>query len=170
MCHDLPRCGLQLTIGSSRFLGVSERYNANRPSGYALPSQSCHFNINHDIRLRLTDSRQPQYDRSGRSTGVATVVFTHARDARNAQKQLDGVMAKGMLFRHCRGHSNFVWAGEAMSIKLESTLARSQAPKRNPNTNTLLSRMGKKSLADRMSADASENMDSKKYVGHARQV
>lgn len=36
-----------------------------------------------------------QYDRSGRSTGIATVLFTNARDAKLAQRQLDGVLAKG---------------------------------------------------------------------------
>lgn len=52
------------------------------------------------IELKKTHHNSPalsskQYDRSGRSTGVAIVVFTHARDAKLAQKQLDGVMAKG---------------------------------------------------------------------------
>ncbi|CCO29372.1 hypothetical protein BN14_03383 [Rhizoctonia solani AG-1 IB] len=49
--------------------------------------------------------REPtiRYDRSGRSTGVANITYTHARDAKLAQKQLDGVMAKGSVAR-ARGH------------------------------------------------------------------
>ncbi|CAE7211890.1 unnamed protein product [Rhizoctonia solani] len=82
--------------------------------------------------------REPtiRYDRSGRSTGVATVVFAHAREAKLAQKQLDGVMAKG----------------EAMVVKLDSPPpgSRPQPAGRN-STNTLLSRMEKKPLVDRMS-------------------
>ncbi|KAF8609604.1 RNA-binding domain-containing protein [Ceratobasidium sp. AG-I] len=81
--------------------------------------------------------REPtiRYDRSGRSTGVATVLFTNARDAKVAQRQLDGVLAKG----------------EAMSIKIDS--APSAGPRAGGgrvSSNTLLNRMGKKPLADRL--------------------
>ncbi|KAF8761168.1 C-terminal duplication domain of Friend of PRMT1 [Rhizoctonia solani] len=82
-----------------------------------------------------------RYDRSGRSTGVANVTFTHARDAKLAQKQLDGVMAKG----------------EAMVVKLDSPPpgSRHQPTGRNA-TNTLLSRMEKKPLVDRLAEGARE--------------
>ncbi|KAJ1311223.1 hypothetical protein OPQ81_009723 [Rhizoctonia solani] len=101
--------------------------------------------------------REPtiRYDRSGRSTGVATVVFTHARDANLAQKRLDGVMAKG----------------EAMVVKLDSAPpgSRPQLTGRN-STNTLLSRMDKKPLVDRMSeGDASKkNTNDKPGPGPTR--
>ncbi|CAE6396123.1 unnamed protein product [Rhizoctonia solani] len=88
--------------------------------------------------------REPtiRYDRSGRSTGVANVTFAHARDAKLAQKQLDGVMAKG----------------EAMVVKLDSPPpgSRPQPTGRN-STNSLLSRMEKKPLVDRLAeGDASK--------------
>ncbi|CAE6418987.1 unnamed protein product [Rhizoctonia solani] len=81
--------------------------------------------------------REPtiRYDRSGRSTGVANITYSHARDAKLAQKQLDGVMAKG----------------EAMVVKLDSPPpgARPQPTGRN-STNSLLNRMEKKPLVDRL--------------------
>ncbi|KAG8716041.1 hypothetical protein FRC11_010767 [Ceratobasidium sp. 423] len=94
--------------------------------------------------------REPtiRYDRSGRSTGVATVVFAHTREAKLAQKQLDGVMAKG----------------EAMVVKFDSPPpgSRPQPTGRN-STNTLLNRMEKKPLVDRMSeGDASKKNTSDK--------
>ncbi|CAE6501829.1 THO complex subunit 4 [Rhizoctonia solani] len=103
--------------------------------------------------------REPtiRYDRSGRSTGSATIVFAHAREAKLAQKQLDGVMAKG----------------EAMVVKLESPPpgSRPQPAGRN-STNTLLSRMEKKPLVDRMSeGDASKkNTEDKAGPGPARNI
>ncbi|CAE6533284.1 unnamed protein product [Rhizoctonia solani] len=101
--------------------------------------------------------REPtiRYDRSGRSTGVATVMFAHVREARLAQKQLDGVMAKG----------------QAMVVKFDSPPpgSRPQSTGRN-STNTLLSRMEKKPLADRMSeGDTSkQNTNDKAAPGPAR--
>ncbi|KEP55784.1 RNA recognition motif protein [Rhizoctonia solani 123E] len=101
--------------------------------------------------------REPtiRYDRSGRSTGVATIMFTHAKEAKLAQKQLDGVMAKG----------------EAMVVKFDSPSPSSRAQPAGRNaTNTLLSRMDKKPLVDRMSeGDASKkNTDDKAGPGPAR--
>ena len=100
--------------------------------------------------------REPtiRYDRSGRSTGVATVVFTHARDAKLAQKQLDGVLAKG----------------EAMSIKLDSAppSSKGQASGGRASTNTLLSRMDKKPLADRMSEGDAPKKGANDKPGPAR--
>ncbi|CAE6441133.1 unnamed protein product [Rhizoctonia solani] len=101
--------------------------------------------------------REPtiRYDRSGRSTGVATVVFAHTKEAKLAQKQLDGVMAKG----------------EAMVVKLDSPSpgSRPQSAGRN-STNTLLSRMEKKPLAARMTeGDAStKNTNDRAGSGPAR--
>jgi len=88
--------------------------------------------------------REPtiRYDRSGRSTGVATVQFANARDAKLAQKQLDGVLAKG----------------EAMSIKLDTGHPpRSRTTEGRTSTNALLNRMDKKPLADRLADSGSAN-------------
>ncbi|KAG9126421.1 hypothetical protein FRC07_003481, partial [Ceratobasidium sp. 392] len=101
-----------------------------------------------------TLSREPiiRYDRSGRSTGVATVQFVHARDAKLAQKQLDGVLAKG----------------EAMSIKLDiAPPPRSRGGDGRTSTNTLLNRMDKKPLADRL-ADSGSTKTSGDQVGPVR--
>ncbi|CAE6535332.1 unnamed protein product [Rhizoctonia solani] len=96
--------------------------------------------------------REPtiRYDRSGRSTGVATIVFTHTREAKLAQKQLDGVMAKG----------------EAMVVKLDSPppSSRPQPTGRN-STSTLLSRMEKKPLVDRMSEGGASKKNTNDKAG-----
>ncbi|KAG9104883.1 hypothetical protein FRC06_006708 [Ceratobasidium sp. 370] len=98
--------------------------------------------------------REPtiRYDRSGRSTGLATVQFANARDAKLAQKQLDGVLAKG----------------EAMSIKLDTGHPpRSRAAEGRTSTSALLNRMDKKSLADRL-ADSGSTKPAGDQLGPVR--
>ncbi|KAG9101688.1 hypothetical protein FS749_004497 [Ceratobasidium sp. UAMH 11750] len=98
--------------------------------------------------------REPtiRYDRSGRSTGVATVQFVNARDAKLAQKQLDGVLAKG----------------EAMNIKFDTAHPyRSRTTEGRTSTNALLNRMDKKPLADRL-ADSGSAKSAGDQVGPVR--
>lgn len=42
-----------------------------------------------------------KYDRSGRSTGVAIITYETAEEARNAQGQFDGILAKGNVLSSC---------------------------------------------------------------------
>jgi len=39
-----------------------------------------------------------RYDRSGRSTGKATITYETAGEAAKAKKQFDGLLAKGVCF------------------------------------------------------------------------
>jgi len=48
-----------------------------------------------------------QYDRSGRSLGVAYVQFSNPRDAKLALDRLNGVVAKGESFESALGR--WVW-------------------------------------------------------------
>ncbi|QRW05474.1 RNA recognition motif protein [Ceratobasidium sp. AG-Ba] len=120
-----------------------------RPNTSNVTSESARLNVS-NLHYEVTQKdlasifgaigtlvREPtiRYDRSGRSTGVATVQFVNARDAVAAQKQLDGALAKG----------------EVMNIKLDTAPPpRSRAADGRTSTSTLLNRMDKKPLADRL--------------------
>ena len=45
-----------------------------------------------------TPPNDPQYDRSGRSSGSAIIAFETVAEAIRAKKQFDGILAKGSLF------------------------------------------------------------------------
>ncbi|KAF8155891.1 hypothetical protein B0H34DRAFT_715259 [Crassisporium funariophilum] len=89
--------------------------------------------------------REPllRYDRSGRSIGSAIIAFETAVEATRAKKQLDGVLAKG----------------QPMSIAYDTMPPRApRAPARSssaPTTSSLLNRIQKPPLADRLSRDDS---------------
>ncbi|KAG8745721.1 hypothetical protein FRC10_007201 [Ceratobasidium sp. 414] len=82
-----------------------------------------------------------------------TIRFSDARDAKLAQKQLDGVLAKGNV---------------AMSIKLDTGYPpRSRTAEGRTSTNALLNRMDKKPLADRL-ADSGSAKPASDQVGPVR--
>ncbi|KZS87252.1 hypothetical protein SISNIDRAFT_480202 [Sistotremastrum niveocremeum HHB9708] len=83
-----------------------------------------------------TLSREPmiRYDRSGRSTGVATVFFNTPAEATRAKLQLNGVMAKG----------------EQMKISIETPPT---GPRNLNGGSRLIDRIAKPPLADRIRAD-----------------
>ncbi|KAF8962539.1 hypothetical protein BDZ97DRAFT_1824155 [Flammula alnicola] len=87
--------------------------------------------------------REPllRYDRSGRSSGSAIISFETAVEATRAKKQFDGYLAKG----------------QPMSIAYDTMPPRApRAPGRAtsaPTTTSLLNRIEKPPLAERLSAD-----------------
>lgn len=52
-------------------------------------------NAEESPQSRFVHLSQNKYDRSGRSTGFAFVTYENEEDAAVAQKELDGVLAKG---------------------------------------------------------------------------
>ncbi|PPQ78630.1 hypothetical protein CVT25_010594 [Psilocybe cyanescens] len=90
--------------------------------------------------------REPllRYDRSGRSSGSAIISFETATEATRAKKQFDGYLAKG----------------QPMSIAYDTGLPprAPRAPRRAtsaPTTMSLLNRIEKPPLAERLAADDS---------------
>jgi len=86
--------------------------------------------------------REPllRYDRSGRSSGSAIIAFETAAEAIRAKKQFDGILAKG----------------QPMSIAFDTMPPR--APRRAtsaPTSASLLNRIQKPPLAERLSQDDS---------------
>ncbi|KAF8814982.1 hypothetical protein BYT27DRAFT_7081044 [Phlegmacium glaucopus] len=86
--------------------------------------------------------REPllRYDRSGRSSGSAIIAFETAAEAIRAKKQFDGILAKG----------------QPMAITFDTMPPR--APRRSasvPSTASLLNRIQKPPLAERLSRDDS---------------
>ncbi|KAF8916489.1 hypothetical protein CPB85DRAFT_1374632 [Mucidula mucida] len=80
--------------------------------------------------------REPhiRYDRSGRSTGTAVITFETAAEAAKAQQQFDGLSAKG----------------QPMSISYHTVARRSVSA---PTTSTLLNRIQKQPLLNRLGVD-----------------
>ncbi|KAF9043514.1 hypothetical protein BDZ89DRAFT_1128220 [Hymenopellis radicata] len=80
--------------------------------------------------------REPhiRYDRSGRSTGTAVISFETAAEATKAQQQFDGLSAKG----------------QPMSISYHTVARRSVSA---PTTSTLLNRIQKQPLLNRLGVD-----------------
>ncbi|KAH7099707.1 hypothetical protein BKA62DRAFT_709198 [Auriculariales sp. MPI-PUGE-AT-0066] len=74
-----------------------------------------------------------RYDRSGRSTGVGVVIYTTADQATLAKHRMQGVILKG----------------EAIDIKFEKY--RPDKPGKSDDPNSLLNRIGKPALKDRIS-------------------
>ncbi|KJA25502.1 hypothetical protein HYPSUDRAFT_182437 [Hypholoma sublateritium FD-334 SS-4] len=86
--------------------------------------------------------REPllRYDRSGRSTGSAIISFETAAEATRAKKQFNGYLAKG----------------QPMTIAFDTTPPRAPRERRAnsaPTTASLLNRIEKPPLAERLSAD-----------------
>jgi len=86
--------------------------------------------------------REPllRYDRSGRSSGSAIIAFETVAEAIRAKKQFDGILAKG----------------QPISIDFDTMPPR--APRRSasvPTSTSLLNRIQKAPLADRLSRDDS---------------
>jgi len=81
--------------------------------------------------------REPliRYDRSGRSTGVAIISFETPTEATRAKKQFDGILAKG----------------QPMSITYDTMPPRN--PRRAASAPSLINRIQKPPLLDRLSRD-----------------
>ncbi|KAJ7170258.1 hypothetical protein C8R43DRAFT_981725 [Mycena crocata] len=79
---------------------------------------------------------QIRYDRSGRSSGTAIVSFETLAEATRAKKQFDGILAKG----------------QPMSIAFDSSAPRVRSSSA-PTTSSLLNRITKAPLLDRLSKD-----------------
>ncbi|KAL0959697.1 hypothetical protein HGRIS_011392 [Hohenbuehelia grisea] len=88
--------------------------------------------------------REPliRYDRSGRSSGVAVITYESPADATKAKKQYDGILAKG----------------QPMEIAFDKSVTRRSASEPNgPTTASLLNRIQKQPLLERLSnADKSK--------------
>ncbi|KAH7913321.1 hypothetical protein BJ138DRAFT_1002621 [Hygrophoropsis aurantiaca] len=88
--------------------------------------------------------REPliRYDRSGRSSGVAIVFFETSADATRAKNQFDGILAKG----------------QPMEIAFDNTPPRRVRSTSMPglSTSSLLSRIEKPSLAERLAGSNDE--------------
>ncbi|KAI0656879.1 RNA-binding domain-containing protein [Cubamyces menziesii] len=84
--------------------------------------------------------REPQirYDRSGRSLGVAVITFETPAEATRAKKQFDGILAKN----------------QPMSIAYDNSPPPApRGPRRSASTPSLLNRIEKPSLIERLSRD-----------------
>ncbi|PPR06782.1 hypothetical protein CVT24_011282 [Panaeolus cyanescens] len=83
--------------------------------------------------------REPllRYDERGRSTGVAIITFENATEATRAKKQFDGILAKG----------------QPMSITFDSPPRAPRRATSAPSTASLLNRIEKPSLTERISKD-----------------
>ncbi|KZP33724.1 hypothetical protein FIBSPDRAFT_204326 [Athelia psychrophila] len=83
--------------------------------------------------------REPliRYDRSGRSSGVAIISFETPGEATRAKKQFDGILAKG----------------QPMSITYDFAPPRRTGRAVSAPTSSLLNRIEKPALADRLSQD-----------------
>ncbi|KAF7980579.1 hypothetical protein HWV62_37757 [Athelia sp. TMB] len=83
--------------------------------------------------------REPliRYDRSGRSSGVAIISFETPAEATRAKKQFDGILAKG----------------QPMSIAYDQGPSRRQGGRAVSAPTSLLNRIEKPPLADRLSKD-----------------
>jgi THO complex subunit 4 len=112
-----------------------------------------------------------QYDRSGRSIGTAIISFETAVEATRAKKQFDGYLAKGnelssFLYpsppllpgwRTLIAHVAYVCLGQPMRIAFD-TFQPPRAPRRAvsaPTTASLINRIEKPPLAERISHDDS---------------
>ncbi|OJT07493.1 hypothetical protein TRAPUB_1678 [Trametes pubescens] len=90
------------------------------------------------IRLLSAPLLSPgvQYDRSGRSTGVAVITFETPAEATRAKNQFDGILAKN----------------QPMEINYDNTPPpAAKGPRRGANTGSLLNRIEKPPLLDRLS-------------------
>jgi THO complex subunit 4 len=87
---------------------------------------------------KLASEPEIRYDRSGRSTGVATVLFLNQGEATRAKNQLDGVLAKG----------------QPMSIKYDAhnPLTGPRGAATGSKAGSLLGRLAKPPLIDRLGA------------------
>ncbi|KAI0819942.1 hypothetical protein BC628DRAFT_1331650 [Trametes gibbosa] len=83
--------------------------------------------------------REPQirYDRSGRSTGIATVTFETPAEATRAKKQFDGILAKN----------------QPMEIAYDNSPPAPRGARRGASATSLINRIEKPPLLDRLSRD-----------------
>jgi len=79
-----------------------------------------------------------KYDRSGRSSGIAIIAFETSAEATRAKKQFDGILAKG----------------QPMSIAYDTMPPHN--PRRAASTSSLINRIQKPPLLDRLSRDDSQ--------------
>ncbi|KII87873.1 hypothetical protein PLICRDRAFT_176634 [Plicaturopsis crispa FD-325 SS-3] len=83
-----------------------------------------------------------RYDRSGRSTGIATISFETPGEATRAKKQFDGILAKG----------------QPMSIAYDTSLPPAvRNTRRASDSDSLLARIQKPPLLDRLSRDGPQS-------------
>ena len=105
-----------------------------------------------------------QYDRSGRSSGTAFIAFETNAEATRAKKQFDGILAKGNVFSFSLppmllGKKLTCFClplGQPMEIVFDTLPPRN--PRRSasvPSTSSLLNRIQKPPLVDRLSRDDS---------------
>ncbi|KAJ3981644.1 hypothetical protein F5890DRAFT_1476800 [Lentinula detonsa] len=83
--------------------------------------------------------REPiiRYDRSGRSTGIATVIYETTAEAAKGKKTFDGVLAKG----------------QPMTIAFDTSGPRQSRRAVSAPHSSLINRIQKAPLADRLSSD-----------------
>ncbi|EIW55221.1 RNA-binding domain-containing protein [Trametes versicolor FP-101664 SS1] len=130
--------------------GVPRAVQANatsRPAGGITNTRILVSNLHYEVTPKdLTQIfgqigtlvREPliRYDRSGRSTGVAVVTFETPAEATRAKNQFDGILAKN----------------QPMEITYDTAPpASAKGPRRGANTGSLLNRIEKPPLLDRLS-------------------
>ncbi|KAJ7760791.1 hypothetical protein B0H14DRAFT_2973416 [Mycena olivaceomarginata] len=93
----------------------------------------------------LVSEPQIRYDRSGRSSGTATVAFETLAEATRARNQYDGILAKG----------------QPMTIAFDVTPPRQPRNRSSsaPTTSSLLNRIERPPLLDRLSGTKSGSKD-----------
>ncbi|KAK7462707.1 hypothetical protein VKT23_007294 [Stygiomarasmius scandens] len=105
-----------------------ERKNECRPINSLVPS----------LFLGLYSSFDLKYDRSGRSSGVAIISYETTEEATKAKKQFHGILAKG----------------QPMEIAFDTFVPRPNSRRSvSAPTHSLLNRIQKPALAERLSAD-----------------
>ncbi|KAG8919302.1 hypothetical protein FRC01_001353 [Tulasnella sp. 417] len=146
----------------------------SRPRREAAPSSSAplsklivsglHYEITEQELVKIFKpygafARDPaiRYDRSGRSTGFGFVTYENEEDAAVAQKELDGVLAKGEEIHVKLDH---YYAPRAAKDKANGT-ATSAKGGRGGSGGSLLNRIEKESLLNRM-GDKSKDKDASK--------
>ncbi|KAF5389609.1 hypothetical protein D9757_004233 [Collybiopsis confluens] len=111
------------------------------------------------------DLKKIKYDRSGRSLGTALVFYETTVEAAKAKKTYDGVLAKGEVVLVCSPiPRSKTWSdtllsqGQPMTITYDTSIPRQRRAVSAPHS--LLSRIQKAPLADRLSSDDLQLRDS----------
>ncbi|KAH8836088.1 hypothetical protein DL96DRAFT_1576667 [Flagelloscypha sp. PMI_526] len=116
----------------------------NAPSNTKLVVSNLHYEISGkdlaDIFGKIgTLVREPhiRYDASGRSTGVAIITFESPEEATEAKRQYDGKLAKG----------------QNIKVAYDTFISGGAGKQRSVSTGSLLNRIQKPPLKDRLSQD-----------------
>ncbi|KIK68692.1 hypothetical protein GYMLUDRAFT_36179 [Collybiopsis luxurians FD-317 M1] len=138
--------------------GIKSQDDDSRPRGPSQPTEqnsklavsNLHYEITPKDLTAIfgqigTLVREPiiRYDRSGRSLGTALVFYETTAEAAKAKKTYDGVLAKG----------------QPMTITYDTTVPR-QSRRAVSAPHSLINRIQKPALADRLSSDDSQIRDS----------